>query len=196
MRSRSGWRSLFLVLAGAVVVSACTNAQAAQPTSSAITIIRGSVFEFAQYVDPSTGYEIAVPKDATMVHSPDGLLVSFQYESESVFRGTYTLTVEIKPNSPAGSAQELLAQVTAGEKDLSPVKDIFVDEAKSRAVFRSFATEPGEHCARPRALALAVMHYDVGLVVHIFSDAEGRCDVESLPETLPVLGSIRFADTG
>jgi hypothetical protein len=154
----------------------------------------GRVLEFVSYDDPTYGYRLAVPKNAQRERTSDGRSALFTYRDDRVGFGTFTIRLTVVPIETGTTPERLLLTQTEGVRQASPPSPITADGDRIVGAALSYAVEPSAICSVRRASAAAFVWGRDGYVIRIESDAAGRCDAERMPQTRPVIESLRLRE--
>jgi hypothetical protein len=178
---------LALALRPSVLVSSL------QPLTRAPGVaVPGGVLEFAGYDDPLYGFRLAVPKDAQRERSSDGRRTTFTHRDDLF--GTYAIQLTVVPVETGATPEGLLLAATDGVRDASRPARVAADGDRIVGAALSYAMEGTASCPVRRGLAAAFVSGQSGYVIRIDSDAAGRCDAERVPQTRPVVESLRLRE--
>lgn len=186
-----------VLITGLLFIAGCTLSPApagvrSDNTPAPFEVRPDNIIEFTSFVHPEWGYSLAVPKNATISHSEDGHRTTFEYEDNHLIYGSYTLEVEVVPQPGTDSPDELVQRLTYGAKNPSPARKVSVEGGRVVGAAMSYEMDGGKRCPHLRVLDVVFIEGGRGYILRIRSDAPGRCEAESVPQTEPVVDSFRI----
>jgi hypothetical protein len=201
VKAQSTWTLAFIALACLVGIGVLggvgrtlSNPAAAgldlpgRATPAPFVLERTDVIEFRPFIASDWGLQLSVPKAAVRSEGPDE--ITFTYNDEQIFG---TLVVDLQRVPTRGeSAADALQSMSGGLSSASPIERASADGGRLVGARLTYSSLAGSHCAAPRSVIAVFVDLSYAYVIRISADAAGRCDAQALPQTDPIIDSLRL----